>query len=402
MMSVEEARARILVPLSPLAPEWVTVTAAHGRALAADIVATRTQPPADVSAMDGYALRAADAAQVPVTLRVIGAAPAGHAFAGAVGASEAVRIFTGGVVPPGADAIVIQEDTEASADGASVTIREAARPGRHIRRKGYDFEAGRLLLNAGRRLSAADIALIASANVLWVAVRRAPRVAILATGDELVRPGESPQADQIVSSNNAGLAALVRAAGGEPIDIGLARDEPAAIASAATGLHGADMVVTIGGASVGEHDLVQKALAAHGLVVDFWKIAMRPGKPLMSGHLQGRPFLGLPGNPVSALVCALLFLRPALLALQGLATDLPTATALLGSDLPANDKRADYLRARLALGPSGAPIATPFPVQDSAMLSALAQSDALVLRAPGAPAAAAGTPVPILPLAGLW
>jgi len=399
MMTVEEARGRILAGLQPTPAETVALAQAWNRVSAADITARLTQPPADVSAMDGYAVRAADGT-LGASLRVIGAAPAGHPFGGSVGAGETVRLFTGSVVPAGADAILLQED--ATRDGDTVTVNEAVAPGRHIRRAGQDFARGDVVIPAGRRLTARDIGLAAAANHPWLAVHRAPRVAILATGDEIALPGEPIPPGGIVSSNSHALAALVRASGGEPVVLPIAGDTKEAIASVADAVTGMDMLVTTGGASVGDHDLVIAGLTARGLTVDFWKIAMRPGRPLMHGQLGAVPVLGLPGNPVSALVCAILFLLPSLARLTGLpAGPPPTTTAVLGKALAANDWRADHLRATLAQGTDGRLVATAFPVQDSAMLRRLALADALILRAAHAPAVAEGADISIIRLDSL-
>ncbi len=399
MISVEEARARILADLRPASIETVALAAAWNRVLAAPVTARLTQPPADVSAMDGYALRAADGA-MQATLEVIGAAPAGHPFAGRVGPGQAVRLFTGSVIPAGADGIVIQEDV--TRDGDLITIREAVTAGRHIRRAGQDFAAGEVVIAAGRRLTARDVGLAAAANHPWLTVHRRPRVAILATGDEIAMPGEPIPAGGIVSSNSHALAALVRAGGGEPVVLPVAADTIEAISAVADQLAGIDMLVTTGGASVGDHDLVISALQARGLAVDFWKIAMRPGKPLIFGRLGDVPVLGLPGNPVSALVCAILFLLPALGRLSGLPGDPPpTLLARLGAAVPANDGRADFLRATLRRLPDGALVATPFVRQDSSMLRLMAASQALILRAPRAEALPEGADAVIIPLDSL-
>ena len=401
MISVAEARARILATARLTAAEWISLDRAAGRALAEPLVARHSHPPADVSAMDGYAVRAADIASLPARLTLIGTAAAGHGFAGRLGAGGAVRIFTGAPVPAGADTVVIQEN--ADAEGKAVIIREPARQGLHIRKAGSDFFKDAMLLKPGSRLTAPALALAAGAGHAALTVRRAPRMAILATGDELVRPGEPMGEDQIVSSNGIGLAALARAAGAEPFDLGIAPDRSDAIAASIRAAKGCDVLVTIGGASVGDHDLVRPTLEAEGVVIDFWKIAMRPGKPLMFGrHPDGMLVLGLPGNPVSSLVCGLLYLRPLLLALQGLPPDLPEATAILGTPLPANDKRADYLRATLTRGADGTLTVHPFAAQDSAMLHVLTTSDALIVRPPQAPAAPAAAPATVIPLAGLW
>jgi molybdopterin molybdotransferase len=400
MIQVEEARGRILQALAPTAAETVPLAASGGRVLARPVHARLTQPPADVSAMDGYAVRAADAAAGAV-LRVVGSAPAGHPFAGAVGTGEAVRIFTGAVLPAGADAILLQEDAEA-AEGR-VRVGEAVRPDRWIRRRGLDFEAGELLLPAGRRLTARDVGLAAAANHPWLAVHGRPRIGILATGDEIALPGEPVPPGGIVSSNAHALAALVRANGGEPTVLPIAPDDEAAIAEAATAARTCDLLVTTGGASVGEHDLVQSALGPEGFALDFWRIAMRPGKPLIWGRLGQTPMLGLPGNPVSALVCGVVFLLPALNRLSGLpeTAEPRTVRARLGTDLPENDRRFDFLRARVETTAEGDLVALPFPVQDSSMLKTLARADALVLRAPHAPPAAIGEAVDVILLADL-
>ncbi len=402
MLSVEEARRRIIAALGATAPETVALPDAWGRVTAAPVVARLTQPPADVSAMDGYAVRAADAAE-GARLRVIGTAPAGHPFDGAVGPGEAVRIFTGGFLPAGADAVLLQEDAEAAPETGAVLVRETVRPGRWVRRRGLDFAAGEAVIPAGRRLTAREIGLAAAANHAWVAVHRRPRLGILATGDEIALPGDPIPEGGIVSSNAHALAALVRAGGGEPVVLPIAPDDTAAIAAAAQAARGCDMLVTTGGASVGDHDLVQQALGPEGFSLDFWKIAMRPGKPLIFGRLGHTPVLGLPGNPVSALVCGVIFLLPALARLAGLPGDPPrTRRAVTGAALAANDRRQDFLRARLdEPAEDGPPVATPFPVQDSAMLATLARAGALILRAPHAPALPAGAAVEVIVLGEL-
>ncbi len=396
MISVDEARNRILAGLRPTPAEIVPLADAWGRVSAAAIAARLTQPPHDVSAMDGYALRSADGT-LGAQLDVVGSAPAGHPWDGRLGPGQALRLFTGSVVPDGADAILLQEDATRDAD--RVTVNEAVIAARHIRRAGQDFAAGDVLVPAGRRLTARDIGLIAAGNHPWVAVHRRPRIAILATGDEIALPGEPIPVGGIVSSNSHALAALVRACGGDPMVLPVAADDRDAIAASADAAIGSDLLVTTGGASVGEHDLVQEALAARGMELDFWKIAMRPGKPLMHGRLGALPLLGLPGNPVSSLVTAILFLLPAIAVLSGQPGGPPPVThARLGEALKANDHRADHLRARLSAAADGTLVATPFTRQDSAMLRLLAESDALILRAPNAPASAAGADVPIIRL----
>jgi molybdopterin molybdotransferase len=399
MISVEEARGRILAALRPTPAEIVALANAWNRVTAEPVAARLTQPPADVSAMDGYALRAADGA-LHASLTVIGAAPAGHPFDGAVGPGQTVRLFTGSVVPAGADAILLQEDT--TRDGDTIRVNEAVIANRHIRRAGQDFAKGDVVIPTGRRITARDVGLAAAANHPWLSVHRRPRVAILATGDEIAMPGEPIPTGGIVSSNSHALAALVRAAGGDPIVLPVAPDEREAIAAVADSIVGMDMLVTTGGASVGDHDLVIEALQARGMALDFWQIAMRPGKPLLFGRLGTTPVLGLPGNPVSAMVCAILFLLPALSRLTGLpAAPPPVTAAILGAPLKANDHRADHLRATIAAGPGGQLVVSAFEVQDSAMLRRLAHADALILRAPHAPALPAGAPVEVIRLDSL-
>jgi molybdopterin molybdotransferase len=391
LISVAEALDRVLAHAAPLPPEQVPLDGALGRVLAADLKALRTQPPADLSAMDGYAARAADVANVPVQLRVIGEVAAGRPFMATVGAGEAARIFTGGVMPAGADTVVVQEITERTGD--AVTVLKPVSKGRHIRRQGLDFRRGDTLFMAGHRLSARDLALLAGMNHPRVPLHRRPQVALFATGDELVPPGQEPAPGQIVYSNGFALAALARQEGATVLDLGLVRDELDATVAAVRAAReaAADILVTTGGASVGEYDLVPKALAAEGMDLSFWKVAMRPGRPLMHGRLGGMHVLGLPGNPVSAYVCAFLFLVPLIRRMSG-RSDLgpPTESAVLGSDLPENDERADYLRATLRHGAEG-PIAMPFPVQDSSMMVPLAKADCLIIREPYAPASAAGS-----------
>jgi molybdopterin molybdotransferase len=403
MISVEQALAQICDSLAPLPAELVGLNEGLGRVLAEDLASRRTQPPFAVSAMDGYAVRACDAATVPVRLTVTGHVPAGARYDGAVEAGKAVRIFTGAGVPAGADAIVLQEDTEA--DGSSIVVREAPQVGRHIRAAGIDYFEGEACLIAGTRLTARGLGLAAGMSRPWLMVHRRPRVAILPTGNELVLPGDPVGPNQIVNSNGTALAALVAAAGGVPIQLGIGRDDVGALQRLANGGIGADLLVTIGGASVGEHDLVRSALGQVGLDVDFWKVAMRPGKPLMFGRFGSMPVLGLPGNPASALICALLFLLPALERLQGLPGNGPALeAALVMTDLPANERRQGYLRAKLELDADGRWRATPYAAKDSSLTSVLAAADALILRPPEAPAVPAGSPVRVIHLArlGAW
>jgi len=396
MISVDEALARITRDLSPVPAETVALSEAAGRVLAEDVAARRTQPPVAVSAMDGYAVRAEDVAEVPATLTVIGEAPAGTAFEGAVGAGEAVRIFTGGPLPEGADTVVIQENVERTGD-ERIVVREPASSGTYVRPAGLDFETGAVGLRAPRRLTPYDIGLAAAMNVPWLKVRRRPRIALLANGDELAYPGEPLGPNQIVCSNSIALAALITRAGATPIDLGIAPDEARALTAMAAGARGADMLVTMGGASVGDYDLVRSALGEAGLELDFWKIAMRPGKPLIFGRIGGTPLLGVPGNPVSAMVCGLIFLLPAIARLLGLeGGGLVETTARLGRDLGENDRRQDYLRARLERNADGTLSATPFTLQDSSVISGLSHADGLIVRPPHAPAARAGDEVTVL------
>ncbi len=396
MLPVAEARTRILAAFDPLPAETVPVGDALGRVLAEDLLARVTQPPAAMSAMDGYAVRAHDAGAVPARLRLVGEVPAGEAFPRALGAGEAVRIFTGAPLPDGADAIVIQENTER--DGDTVVVHTAAQAGDWVRPAGLDFREGEPGLPAGRRLTARDIGLAAAMNRPWLNVHRRPRVAVLATGDEIVLPGEPLGPNQIVSSNSMGLCAFVSACGGEPVHLGVAPDTRAGLTERIAAAKGCDLLVTAGGASVGAHDLVHRVLEERGAELDFWKIAMRPGKPLMFGRLGATPVLGLPGNPVAGLVCATLFLRPAIDVMQGGEGTVPRMRAVLGAPLPANGERESYLRASIdRTGPHG-PEVTAFEKQDSSVLSRLARADALIRRPIRAEPAPAGTAVEILPL----
>ena len=395
MISVEEALQRILGSLSPGSTETISIADAAGRVLARDLISRRTHPPRDASAMDGYAVRFEDVKTAPVMLTQIGEAPAGGSFNGTVGPGEAVRIFTGGPVPEGADTIVLQEDVDAT--GNHITLREAGTLGRHIRKAGLDLQEGQTGLVAGKRLTPRDISLIAAMNVPWVTVYAKPTVALLANGNELVHPGDQIGENQIISSNSLGLAALINQAGGIPKNLGIAKDDQTDLQNRARNGAEADILVTIGGASVGDHDLVQSSLSPIGLEVDFWKIAMRPGKPLMFGALGPTTVIGLPGNPVSAFVCAVLFLKPAIAKLQG-QTDIVARTAQypLGRDIAPNGKRQDYMRAGFVLDANGVANVVPFETQDSSMLSVLAKSDGLVIREPNAPAAVKGDFVHVL------
>src|SRR5258706_5286989 len=392
MISVDEAVARITRGFAALPSESVAIAEAAGRVLAEDAIAKLDQPPAPMSAMDGYAVRATDA-RLGAELSVIGDAPAGRPFAGTVGAGQAVRIFTGGVVPDGADAVVLQEDTELK--GARVVIKEAPRPDENVRRRALDFRAGEILLTSGHRLSPRDVALLAAADLPQIAVTRKPRVAIVATGDELSRPGQPRKEGGIVASSTYALQAMVRDWGGAAFDLGILPDRQEAFAGLPAATKDADLIVTQGGASVGDHDLVQSALKPHGFSLDFWRIAMRPGKPLIFGHLRDTPFIGLPGNPVSAMVCAVLFIQPAIAAMLGMAYEPPIARARLASPLKANGRRQDYVR-----GPGtrrgGILNAEPFTVQDASMQKVFAEADGLIIRRVNAPAAQAGDTIDVL------
>lgn len=401
LLSVADALARILASAShPLAPQIVPLAQALGRTLAEPLAARRSQPPFAGSAMDGYAVRAADIRTVPVELRLIGESRAGHGCEETLAAGEAVRIFTGAPLPAGADTIVLQEDV--SAEPGQILVRQSEPEGRYIRRAGLDFLTGAALLRAGTRLGAVELGLAAAMNHPSVPVVRRPRVVIVATGDELVEPGEAPGRDQIVASNAIAVAGLVEEAGGEALYHGIVGDDPAALAGAIGRAQRAasDILVTLGGASVGDHDLVHSVLLERGMRLDFWKIAMRPGKPLIHGRLGEMRVLGLPGNPVSAIVCALIFLRPLILALLGdpLAAADPTEPAVLGAAIEANDSRQDYMRAALAKPCDALPVATAFAVQDSSMLGLLAQAGCLIVRPPFAASALAGSACRIIRL----
>jgi molybdopterin molybdotransferase len=399
LMPVAEALRQVLAGAEPLGTETVALDDAFGRVLATDVAARRTQPPADVSAMDGYAVRADDTASEPSTLTIIGEVAAGHPFEGKVGPGEAARIFTGGVVPEGADCVVIQEVTER--EGNRVVIKRSGIKGKNIRRKGIDFSEGQALLARGRRLDDRDLMLVASMNHDRVPVFRRPNVAIIGTGDELVMPGTDPKPGEIVYSNGFALTALARAEGAEARDFGIARDNLDDIGAYIRRARdwGADILVTTGGASVGEHDLVQKALKAEGLDLSFWRVALRPGRPMMHGRLGPLQVLGVPGNPVSSYVCSVLFLVPLSRKLSGRADlERQRETARLGRDLPENDEREDYLRATLTFAADG-PVATPVSSQDSSLMAHLSRADCLVIRPPHAPAGATGSPCVILKLA---
>ncbi|MBT3070091.1 molybdopterin molybdotransferase MoeA [Rhodomicrobium sp. Az07] len=391
LISVDEALAKILADVEPVGAEAVALHDARGRVLAADLAAKLTQPPFDASAMDGYAVRAVDIAAAPARLAVIGEAAAGQGFAGTLGQGQAVRIFTGAPVPEGADAVVMQEAAR-EADGA-VTVLEASPPGAHIRRCGYDFREGDTMLPAGATLNARQIMLAAAMNHGALRVRRRPVVAVLAAGDELAEPGAELRAGQIVSSVPAGLSAAVAAWGGSANCLAIARDTRGSLAAAISAASDADLLVTIGGASVGAHDLVRGALEAVGARFEVMRVAMRPGKPLMAGRLGGQRVLTLPGNPVAALVCARLFLKPLLDRMLGCVSNDAVDEAPLAVAVAANGARQHYMRARRERG-----AVTPLADQDSSLVSVFAAADCLIVRPPYAAALDAGNTVPVIPL----
>lgn len=387
MISVEKALSQILANLNQTCGEQVSLANAQGRVLAQDVTARLSQPRSDVSSMDGYAVIAGDGPE----LNVIGESAAGGRFAGTVKQGQAVRIFTGAPVPFGATAVVMQENTER--DGDQLTIVKPVEPGNFIRPMGLDFKSGETVLQAGRTLSPRHMGLVAAANVAWVMVKRKPRIAIIATGNEVVMPGDPLGDNQIISSNSVLLSAYVKSLGAEALDLGIARDDKASLKRLIQSAPEADMLVTIGGASVGDYDLVGQVLGDEGVDLGFYKVAMRPGKPLIFGTLNGTPVLGLPGNPVSVGVTSAVFLKPAIGAMLGIDTRAQTEQATLGADVVANDQRQDYLRATLTDG-----TATPFSKQDSSMLAKFAHADCLIVRAPHAPKAGLGDAVQVIRL----
>ena len=372
MISVEDALGRVFALVHPVGTEDIPLAEAAGRVLRAPVTAQRDQPPFAASAMDGYAV--ADPVRAGVRLKLVGEVAAGHSFRGHVQPGEAVRIFTGAPVPNGATRVVIQED--ARRDGPDVTLLSAPQDSTHIRPQALDFASGDTI-SAPRRLRPVELALLAAMNRATVCVSKRPDVAIIATGDELVMPGETPRAEQIIASNAFALKAMAEAEGARARILPIAHDTEARLRAVFELALDADMIVTIGGASVGDHDLVAHVSAALGAERAFYKVAMRPGKPLMAGRMDSAMMLGLPGNPVSSIVCAHLFMRPALRAMQGLgAYPMPSATATLALDIPANGPRTHYLRARL--GPDRT--ITPMANQDSALLSTLAEANALLVH----------------------
>jgi molybdopterin molybdotransferase len=388
MIDLPEARARIIADVATTQAEIVGLAQAVNRVLAKPVIARVNQPPADLSAMDGYALRLADGA-TGRKLRVAGSAPAGHPFTGGVPPGACVRLFTGSVIPAGLDAILIQENTSTPEPGW-IEITHPVAPGRHIRAIGQDFATGHIVVAAGTKLTPRHIGLCASAGHAWLAVHRRPRVAVLATGDEIALPGEPLPDGGIYGGNGPALCALAENAGAEATLLPATQDDAGQITRLVAGLNGYDLILTIGGASVGAHDLVQQSLVEAGMKLDFWKIAMRPGKPLLYGKLGAQTVIGVPGNPVAALLCAALFMRPLIKAMLGTAPKaLPTEPARLGAPLKANDQRLDFLRATISRDNQGL-IATPLPRQDSAAQSDFVAADALLLREPHAAAAEPG------------
>ncbi|PLR22265.1 molybdopterin molybdenumtransferase MoeA [Caulobacter zeae] len=395
-LTVEDARGRMLDGATRLGVEAAALPDAVGRVLAQDVVADRCQPPFDASAMDGWAIRRADYGVVEA-FAVVGESAAGRAYPKAVQAGQAVRIFTGAPVPAGADLVVIQE--EAIRDGDRVSFAAGESPKANIRPAGGDFRSGDRLLEAGVRIDPWRLSLAAAAGLAVLPVARRPKVAILATGDELVPPGGAPAPDQIFESGSFSLAALIEAWGGQAIKLAPAADSVDAIAAAVADA-AVDLVVTIGGASVGDYDLVKPAMTRLGLDLRVQTIAVRPGKPTWFGFIEGgRRVLGLPGNPASALVCAELFLRPLLAALSGADPVLPFGVARLSAPLPGNGPREHWMRAARSIDNEGRVTVAPFPDQDSSLVGVFARADALVMRPAGAPPAAAGDLVTTLPLA---
>lgn len=399
LLPVADALAKVVAGVTPLPVETVPLHAARTRVLASGITALRTQPGFNASAMDGYAVRGQDA-QEGAVLELIGESAAGHGYAGRVGENQAVRIFTGAPVPDGADTVVIQEQTRR--EGNQVIVEATAKHGQHIRARGLDFAEGKEALTPGTVIGPRDIALAAAMNHPRLPVHRRPKVAILATGDELVLPGQAIGENQIVASNNFAIRALVEAEGGEVLDLGIASDDFPALEAAIKRARAekADVLVTIGGASVGDHDLIQTALTREGMRLGFWKIAMRPGKPLLHGRLGAMHILGLPGNPVSSVVCGVLFLVPLLRTLLGRSdAGPPRRKAVFARSWPANDVREDYIRARFLLDDTSDILKVePLTLQDSSLVSVMQHADCLVIRPPFAPEAKAGETCEIIDL----
>lgn len=392
LLAVDDARARMLAEIAPLAAETIPLRAAIGRVLAEDVAAIRDQPPFPASAMDGWAVRSTD---TPGSLAIIGESAAGHGYEGALEPGQAVRIFTGAAVPAGADSIVIQED--ATRDGGQVTV-PASPTGANLRPAGGDFRAGQPLLAAGTRIDPWRLSLAASAGRAEVHVHARPRVVIVSTGEEIVEAPAAPGPYQIYDSGAPALAAMVEGWGAAASKLKPVRDELDAVIEALRTAD-ADLVVTVGGASVGDHDLVRAAAEALGLSLKVASIAIRPGKPTFFGVLgDGRRLLGLPGNPASAFVCAELFLRPIVSKMQGGPENLPTTSAKLAQPIAANGPREHWMRAKLT-HEAGATFAEPYRDQDSSLVTVFAQADALLRRPPNAPAMEAGELVEVLLLA---
>ncbi|MBB3645938.1 molybdopterin molybdotransferase [Rhizobium sp. BK619] len=397
LLPVAEALSRLLSRATPVAAsETLPLAEAEGRVLAVDLKSGITQPPFDASAMDGYALRRDDAPEPGAVLKVIGTSAAGHGFEGSVGKGEAVRIFTGAPVPAGADSVLLQEDAEKIEDGVRTNF--PVRQGQHIRPRGQDFTEGEAVLVAGTVLDFSRLTVAAGMNRPDVEVLKRPLIAILATGDELLPPGSTPGPSQIIASNTFGIAALARKAGADVLDLGIVPDDKARITAAIDTARGAeaDVIVTLGGASVGDHDLVQATLIEAGMQLDFWRIAMRPGKPLMVGSFGETHVLGLPGNPVSSLVCSLLFLEPLIRKLASLPPVRREAMVEAATPLRANDHRQDYIRAKLSKSAAGTWLAEAFGKQDSSMMKVFSQADCLIIRPPHAPELPAGAPCPVM------
>ncbi|MBB6223130.1 molybdopterin molybdotransferase MoeA [Rhizobium leguminosarum] len=397
LLPVAEALSRLLSRATPVAAsETLPLAEAEGRVLAVDLKSGITQPPFDASAMDGYALRRDDAPEPGAVLRVIGTSAAGHGFEGSVGKGEAVRIFTGAPVPAGADSVLLQEDAEKIEDGVRTNF--PVRQGQHIRPRGQDFTEGEAVLVAGTVLDFSRLTVAAGMNRPDVEVLKRPLIAILATGDELLPPGSTPGPSQIIASNTFGIAALARKAGADVLDLGIVPDDKARITAAIDTARAAeaDVIVTLGGASVGDHDLVQATLIEAGMQLDFWRIAMRPGKPLMVGSFGETHVLGLPGNPVSSLVCSLLFLEPLIRKLASLPPVRREAMVEAATPLRANDHRQDYIRAKLSKSAAGTWLAEAFGKQDSSMMKVFTQADCLIIRPPHAPELPAGAPCPVM------
>jgi molybdopterin molybdotransferase len=395
LIAAREAQTIIMRDAAPHGEELAPIAEAAWRVLARDLAARRTQPPFPASAMDGYAVRIEDLDRTPKRLKLRGAAAAGHPFSGRIGAGEAVRIFTGAAVPEGADSIVIQENARGAGD--EVEILSRPEKGRFIRLPGLDFREGEILLRRNQTLNPFRVSLAGSMNYAEVPVYQKPLVALLATGDELVVPGASAEAGSIVASNTLGMAAMIRDAGGELADLGIAADTVRAIGDAAHRAleMRADLLVTTGGASVGDHDLVQPALEKLGALFEFSRVAIRPGKPMLYGNIKRNGhrtrIIGLAGNPVSSLIAARVYVHPLVAALAGRPRgEIAPQQAVLGRDLPANDEREEYMRASAEAGDRGEWVVTPFEQQDSSMLAALVRAQALVVRPAGAPAAARG------------